>query len=76
MLVQLNLGQNELAELPPEIGFLSSLEVLDVNRNLLTGVPDTLSELTELKYALPFETLLPRSPSVHARISDVQGNQP
>ena len=46
---ELELSQLRLTELPPEIGRLTGLRVLDLWDNQLTGVSDCLRELKQLQ---------------------------
>ncbi|XP_045170884.2 protein lap4-like [Mercenaria mercenaria] len=46
----LNLSDNKLTELPPEIGCLRGLQVLSLQQNKLTTLPETVGSLTELAY--------------------------
>lgn len=47
-LIQLYLSDNEIAELPSEIGMLIHLERFDINKNLLTSLPPEIGKLTSL----------------------------
>jgi internalin A len=47
---ELDLSGLGLTELPPEIGRLTGLRVLELWRNRLMVVPDSLRELTQLRY--------------------------
>ena len=47
-LTELELGGNDLAELPPEIGNLINLSRLRVPRNQLTALPPEIGNLTAL----------------------------
>jgi Leucine-rich repeat (LRR) protein len=48
----LNLSENNLKELPPEIGSLKNLETLMINNNLLTVLPPEIGKLENLKYLI------------------------
>jgi len=56
-LTHLNLGQNELLELPSEIGLLSNLTHLDVNRNRLQGLPEEVGNLKLRQVNLDYNEL-------------------
>ena len=45
----LNLSWNQLSELPPEIGQLTSLKFLDIGYNQLSQLPPEISQLTSLQ---------------------------
>jgi Leucine-rich repeat (LRR) protein len=45
----LNLSNQGLSSLPPEIGQLSKLQTLDLNYNQLTSLPDAIGQLTSLR---------------------------
>ncbi len=46
----LNLDDNKLSELPPELGNFTALTALSVERNELTGVPEEISKLEKLEF--------------------------
>lgn len=46
----LNLSDNSLHELPPEIGCLRGLQVLSLQQNKLSSLPETIGSLTELAF--------------------------
>jgi Leucine-rich repeat (LRR) protein len=41
--------KNEIDVLPPEVGNLKKLKLLDVSHNRITELPQTMGSLTELK---------------------------
>ena len=45
----LDLSGNQLSEVPPELGSLSSREWLDLSGNQLSGVPPELGSLSRLE---------------------------
>jgi len=45
----LDLGDNELTQLPPEIGLLANLRTLDLRNNKLTQLPPEIGQLTKLE---------------------------
>ncbi len=47
---ELNLSGKGLTALPPEIGQLTSLELLNLSDNNLTGLPPEIGQLTSLKW--------------------------
>lgn len=47
---RLNLGYNQLSNLPPAIGQLSRLKLLDVGHNRLQTLPETFGQLSQLTY--------------------------
>ncbi len=48
-LQDLNLGNNQLTSLPPEIGDLSSLQIFNFNNNQLTSLPPEIGDLSSLQ---------------------------
>ena len=48
-LKRLDLDDNQLTSLPPEIGQLTSLRVLSLSNNQLTSVPAEIGQLTNLQ---------------------------
>ena len=49
-LEKLNLGYNQLIELPESIGNLTNLEELGLDKNQLTELPESIGNLTNLKW--------------------------
>lgn len=47
-LKRLNLAINRLSEIPSEIGLLSQLQWLNLNDNIITGLPESMSNLIHL----------------------------
>jgi len=48
-LTTLDLSEKNLCEIPPEIGALTNLRILNIGQNRLTGLPDTLCDLCNLR---------------------------
>ena len=46
----LDLGNNQIKEIPAEIESLKDLKTLDVSRNLLSNLPENISKLKKLKF--------------------------
>lgn len=49
-LVDLNVSNNQLTAIPPDIGQLNSLRYADFSHNQLTDVPDQVTQLQNLKW--------------------------
>jgi Leucine-rich repeat (LRR) protein len=47
--VELNLQHNALRELPPNIGLLASLRILDVSQNQIASVADEIQACSQLE---------------------------
>lgn len=62
-LTSLNLQDNELEELPPQIGDLSELLELRVDKNRLKELPSTLAQLRKLQRLYAQDNQLPHLPS-------------
>ena len=61
----LDLANNRLENIPPEISKLSSLQFLDLSNNYLTHLPADLAELVNLKFLDLTRNRLMYLPSVH-----------
>jgi Leucine-rich repeat (LRR) protein len=49
-LVTINFADNKLSAIPDEIGYISTLEEIDLQNNNLTTIPETLKKLKNLTY--------------------------
>lgn len=47
-LITIDLSENQITDLPPEIGDLADLEVLQIDRNPLTSLPDEIGNLSKM----------------------------
>jgi Leucine-rich repeat (LRR) protein len=68
---RLNVSENELPKLPPEIGKLVSLQTLSVMDNQLTDLPSEIGKLVALKWLYVSRNQLTGFPSVIRKLTEL-----
>ena len=69
---ELELKNNQLTEIPKELGNLTELETLILNGNKLTEIPKELGNLTNLKYLYLYNNKLTEIPKELGNLTNLQ----